>query len=106
MTTQVGNLYRKRTVRRLSGQIIDMVDEANGGKIISNGNVVNQERYEELQKIEEDKKLAALAMTQAVSAPAHVEAQRTSQPGKIEELEKRLNAQDEKLDAILAALKK
>ena len=106
MTTQVGNLYRKRTVRRLNGQIIDMVDEANGGRIISNGLVVNQERFEELQKIEEDKKLAALAMTQAINAPVQVEAMRTAQPGKMEELEKRINAQDEKLDAILAALKK
>ena len=42
MSVNIGHLYKKRTVRRLSGNIIDMVDESNGGVNISRGNVVNQ----------------------------------------------------------------
>jgi hypothetical protein len=30
----IGHLHRKRTVRRMSGEIIDLTDEANGGAII------------------------------------------------------------------------
>lgn len=102
----VGNLYRKRTVRKLSGEIIDLTDETNGGAIISKGRVVNQERLDELAKIEADKKEAALAVTKQVTNTQAPLADRTAAPSKIETLEKRINDQDKKLDAILAALKK
>ena len=102
----IGHLYRKRTVRDLSGNIIDMSDESNGGTIISKRHVVNQDRIDELAKIEQDKKSAATAFTQEVSAPQAVVEQRVVAPSKMQELEKRVEAQDTKLDAILELLKK
>ena len=111
MTINVGHLYKKRTVRRLSGNIIDLIDEANGGYIIKGGRVVNQERFDELRKIEEDKKVAAQAILhQKVDESAP---DRTVAPNKMEELEKKnealntkVDALDTKLDAILKALNK
>lgn len=102
----IGHLYKKRTVRGLSGNIIDMVDETNGGVIISKGRVVNQERINELAKIEQDKKNAATAFVTPSEAPSNVVEQRVTTPSKMDELEKRIDSQDAKLDAILAALKK
>jgi hypothetical protein len=102
----VGHLYKKRTVRRLSGEIIDLVDEANGGYIIRGGRVVNQELFDEMARKEEDRKIAAQAILNPVAAPAQVEESRTVSPSKLSELEKRIDSQDAKLDAILAALKK
>ena len=105
MTINIGHLYRKRTVRDLKGNIKHMSDEASGGDIIRNYKVVNQEAWDEIVKREEDKKKAATAAVQ-VQAPQAVVEERQGNPGKIQELENRLNKQDEKLDAILAALKK
>ena len=102
----VGQLYRKRTVRSLSGNIIDMVDETNGGVIISRGRVVNQERIDELARLEKDRQTAAQAQAQPVEAPQAIAEQRVVAPTKLQEMEKRIEAQDAKLDAILAALKK
>lgn len=113
MTTQIGTLYKKRVVKNLSGQIIDLVDETDGGWIIRGGRIINQEKYAELQKREEDKREAAKAMTQAIAAAPEVEAMRqgtavqaTASLERMEKLEKRIEEQDNKLDAILAALKK
>lgn len=106
MSIQVGHLYRKRTVRNLRGQIIDMVDETDGGVIISKGNIVNQAKIDEIKKKEDDRKVAARAEAEAVSVPQHVAEERSSSPSKMQQLEERINAQDAKLDAILSALKK
>lgn len=100
---------KKRVVRNTSGQIIDMFDETNGGWIIQKGRVVNPERWEELQKIEQDKRDAAKAIAfQKVDADVPdrtVTAQEAiKNQTKMEELETRLNKQDEKLDAILKAI--
>lgn len=97
-------LYKKRTIRNLSGEIIELLDEANGGYIIRNKQIVNPERWEELQKIERDKIEAAKAITQQVSSP-NAEA-RTSSPSKVDNLEKRVDGLDSKLDKILKALNK
>lgn len=102
----IGHLYKKRTVRNLSGGIIDLIDESNGGVIISKGRVVNQERINEMAKIEEDKKTAAIAFTAEVSAPQAVQEQRVVAPTKMQEMEKKIEAQDVKLDAILKLLEK
>ena len=88
----------------MSGQIIDLYDEVGGGWIIQKGRVVNQEKYNEMLQKEEDRRKAATAVTQQASSP-HVE-ERTQAPGKLEALEKRIDSQDAKLDAILLALKK
>ena len=102
----IGHLYKKRTIRNLSGGIIDMVDEANGGVIISKGRVVNQNRVDELAAQERDKKSAATAFTAEVAAPQAIIEQRTVAPTKMQELEKKVEAQDEKLNQILELLKK
>jgi hypothetical protein len=106
MTVNMGQLYKKRVIYNMNGGIRELTDETNGGRIISNGHVVNQERYDELLKIEEDKRIAAQAIAHQVSAPTHVAEGRTATPSKMQELEKRIDSQDAKLDAILAALKK
>ena len=88
----------------MSGQIIDMFDEADGGWIIQKGRVVNQDKYDEMIRKEEDRKIAAQAVTQQVSSPMAEE--RTQAPGKLEALEKRIDSQDAKLDKILETLSK
>jgi len=101
----IGHLYRKRTVRKLDGSIFEMRDDADGGIIIANGRVVNQEKINELAAKELDRKTSATEATQ-VAAPQAVQEQREVAPSKLNELEKRIDSQDAKLDAILAALKK
>lgn len=97
-------MARKSTVRDLNGNIINMIDESDGGWIIRNRQVVNQEKYQELLKKEEDKKLAAQAIIhQKVDDNAP---DRTVAPSKVEALEKRVEDMDSKLDAILKAIKK
>lgn len=83
-----------------------MTDESNGGVIISRGKVVNQERIDELAQLEKDRQTAAQAVTQPVSVPQELSEQRVTAPTKLQEMEKRIEAQDAKLDAILAALSK
>jgi hypothetical protein len=106
MSVTVGTLYRKSILRDMSGNIINLRDETNGGWIIQNRQVVNQEKFDELVKIEQDRQTAALAESQTIQAPAHVVENRSVAPGKLEALEKRISEQDSKLDAILAALSK
>lgn len=105
MGVQVGHLYRKRTVRRLDGTIRDMTDETNGGTIIANGMIVNQEVFDEIQRKEEDKRTAATIAVQT-SAPEHIAEQRVLPPNKIQELEKKQEETDKKLDLILELLQK
>lgn len=106
----VGTLFRKSTRRDMSGNIIDLRDDANGGWIVRDRQIVNQARIDEMAKIEEDKRKAATAETQAVQAPQEVIEQRLGNPSasntKMEALEKRIDNQDAKLDAILLALQK
>ena len=104
MSVQVGTLYRKRTVRRLDGSIRDLIDEANGGVIIANGQVVNEEAVIQLNAKEDDRRSAATEATQIDIAPEIAE-QRVVAPTKMQELEKKVAEQDTKLDAILELLK-
>jgi hypothetical protein len=104
MSVQVGNLHLKSIVRDLNGQIINLRDDSNGGWIIRNRQIVNPERWEELQKIERDKQEAAKAITlQKVEKNAP---DRNTAPSKVDALEKRVEGMESKLDLILAALKK
>lgn len=107
----IGHLHRKKTVRRLNGDIIDWVDETDGGVIISKGRVVNQERINQEAQKELDKKSAAVAITQQVAVNPQIEAQRTQaaaevtkQVNKVDELERKQTAQDAKIDAVDAKL--
>lgn len=97
-------MAHKRIVRNTAGDIIDWLDETKGGWIIRKGVVVNQAVIDEMAKVEEDRKIAAKALAQQVT---HENApDRTVAPSKMDELEKRIDSQDAKLDAILAALSK
>lgn len=88
----------------MRGDIIDWVDQTNGGVIISKGRVINQERIDEEAKKQEDLKVAAQAVTAQVASP-HSE-ERTAAPTKMQELEKKVDGMESKLDAILKALNK
>lgn len=94
-----------------------MLDEGNGGYIIRNRQVVNQERWKEIVQAEQDKMDAAKAVTHQVENPnAHL---RNQQPvikdgqavikqteDKTSALEKRVDGMESKLDKILKALEK
>ena len=99
-----GRMSHKKIVRNTAGDIIDWLDEANGGWIIRKGQIVNQAFIDEMHKKEEDRKTAAKAMAEQTTNPTAPD--RTVAPSKIDELEKRQNSMDSKLDAILAALSK
>lgn len=103
----IGQLFRKRTVRNLSGQIIEMLDETDGsGVIISKGRVMNEAKVIEINKKEEDRKLAAVAFTQEISAPQAIVEERTIAPTKMQMIEQKVEEQDKKLDMILELLAK
>lgn len=108
-----GHMARKSVVKDLAGNIINLIDETDGGYIVRNRQVVNQDKWQALLKKEQEKKEAALAVTKAVSAPPEVVEARTKAPGtantpdKMAEMESRLEKKiDEKFDAILKALQK
>lgn len=100
----IGHLHRKRTVRRLNGEIIDLTDETKGGAIISKGRVVNQEAIDEMAKKEMDRQSAATAVTAQVASP-HAE-ERTAQPSKMQELEKKVESMEGNIAQILKLLQK
>jgi len=106
----VGTLYRKSILRDTKGNIINWLDEADGGYIIRNRQVVNQAKYDEYVRKEQDKKMAAQAVTAQVVATPEAMALRSGQiplktDTKVEDLEKKVNSMDDKLNAILAKLK-
>lgn len=104
MSVKVGQLFRKRTVRKLDGSIFDLVDETDGGVIISKGRIVNQAKIDELAKKEEDRKIAGKAQAQQITSTTAPD--RTVNPSKMDELEKKVDGMETKLDAILKALQK
>mgnify|MGYP001609973239 CR=1 FL=1 len=105
MTVNIGHLYKKRTIRNLDGSIRLLQDDTMGGTIIRDGQVVNQAAIEIMAEKEKDRQTAATEATQ-VSVPQAIVEERTVAPTKMQELEKRIDSQDTKLDAILDLLKK
>lgn len=100
-------MARKSVVKDLSGNIITMLDETDGGYIVRNRNIVNQEKWQEYLKKEEDKKIAAQAILhQKVDANAPDRTINPTQNAKVEALEKKVEDMDSKLDAILKAISK
>lgn len=107
------NLRRKSITRDTSGNIINYIDETDGGWIIRARQVVNQDKWNEILKREEDKKIAAQASAEQVGASQTAIASRqgtpaipnVSTPDKVDELEKKVDNMESKLDAILAKLK-
>lgn len=95
----------------MNGQIIDWFDETDGGWIIQKGQIVNPDKFNEFKQKEEDRKIAAQAIAfqkvdDNVPDRTVTATEAVKNSTKLEELETRLNKQDEKLDAILNALKK
>ena len=106
------NLKRKSVLKDMNGNIINLLDEADGGWIIRGRQIVNQDKWNQILQKEEDKRLAAQAQAQQVSAPKHIEdlraGKKESTPNplsKVDELEKKVDNMESKLDAILAKLK-
>ena len=89
MTVQVEKLFRKSIMRDMSGNIINLLDEADGGYIIRNRQVVNQEKYDALIKKEQDRIEAAKAITKQVSNPNAPD--RNIVPGKQDEMQKEID---------------
>ncbi len=81
-----------------------MRDDTTVGDIIVKGRVVNQQRIDELAKIEEDRKSAAVAFTAEVAAPTAVVEQRAAAPTKLQELEKKVEGMEGNIAQILALL--
>lgn len=107
----IGTLHKKRIVRNMNGDIIDWLDETDGGWIIRRGKIVNQAKIDEMKKKEEDRKIAAQAvLNQKVdeNAPDRTVTAKEAiaNQNKTQELEQRIDAQDKKLDAILELLSK
>lgn len=97
-------MNRNKLVKRMDGSIFEMI--VNGKTVISRGNVVDQEAYDAYLEEQRKKQEAAKAATMQKidnSAPDRTQAPAND---KIKELEDKIKAQDDKLDAILEALKK
>lgn len=112
MTVHVGTLHKKRIVRGLDGRIIDWLDEADGGWIIQKGRIVNQAKYDEYVKKEEDRKKAAETQILAIKNPdqfnnpdAPIE-ERNGSPSRQAKLEERVDKMEETLAKILKAVTK
>jgi len=101
-----GHLSKKSIVKDMSGNIINLFDEAGGGWIIRNRSVVNVELYNKYVEVEKDKREAAKAASSPASAPSASPEQRSVAPSKLEEMDKRIDGLDSKLDAILKAINK
>lgn len=105
-----GHLYKRKIVKDLAGNIIDLFDEADGGWIIKSRQVVNKEKWEQIKKIEQDKIEAAKTSAQAMANPESFQnpeaPDRNFQPTKMEDLEKKVAGLEDKLDLIIKALEK
>lgn len=64
MSTQVGQLHRKSIVKDMRGNIITLLDEADGGFIIRNRQVVNQEKWKEYCRVQQDRIDSAKAIAE------------------------------------------
>ena len=105
------NLRKKSITRDIHGNIINWLDEADGGWIIRGRRIVNQEKYDEYVKKEHDKQVAAQAAAQQVAAPAESLALRNGEKveTKVEvktDLEKRVDGMESNIAEILKLLKK
>ena len=101
-----GRMARKSVVKDMNGNIINLMDETDGGWIIRNRQIVNPEKFEKMQQAERDRREAALASTKAIAASAAVVEARSSSPGKVEALEKKVESMENNIAEILKLLKK
>ena len=97
-------MARKRLVKDTQGNIIDWLDEADGGWIVRGRNVVNQERWDREKQKEKDRAEAAMALVkQKVDENAP---DRTVTPAVAQENIKKASLQDERIDKMEAKLDK
>lgn len=103
-----GHLAKNKIVKDMHGNIIDLYDESQGGWIVQKRAIVNQEAWQRLVQREQDKIEAAKAVTMAKIRDDYPETKEgtNSSTGKVDELEKKVNAMDDKLEQILKALQK
>jgi len=111
-------MAKRRIVKDLQGNIVDLYQEGDGGWIVRGREVVNQDKWNELQQKEQDKIKAAQASAMAKvdeNAPDRtvglIEAienvkKASVQEEKVAKLEEKVGDIDNKLDAILKALSK
>jgi len=117
MSIQVSpHLAKRRIVKDLQGNIVDLYQEGDGGWIVRGREVVNQAKWDEITNKKQDEILAAGAIGQAkvdenapdrtVDAKTATEnlAKATKQEEKVAELDKKVTDMDSKLDKILKAL--
>jgi len=105
MSTQVGRLAKNRIVKGMGGNIIDWFNEEEGGWIVQKGSIVNQVAWDKHVQKEQDKIEAAKAVGMAKVREDYPE-QSPHQIKKVEELEEKVTAMDDKLNQILKALSK
>ena len=105
MGVEMGKLFRKSTTRDLNGNIINWVDEADGGWIIRNRQIVNQAKYDAYLTKEDDRRVAAQAIALQVTSPTEGQRNGKSET-RVDNLEKKVDDMGSKLDAILKALNK
>lgn len=108
MSTVVGRLAKNKIVKDFNGGIIDWFDEAKGGWIVQKRAIVNMEAWNAHLQKEKDRAEAASAIGKAKirdDYPENADGTNSSSP-KVQELENKVNAMDDKLNAILEALKK
>ena len=97
-------MARKSTVRDLSGNLITLIDENDGGYIVRNRQVVNPEKWNVLVQKEKDKQEAAKAQgMQKVDANAP---DRTVASSKVDALEKKVAGMENNIAEILKLLQK
>jgi len=106
-----GRMSRRKLVKDLQGNIIDLLDESDGGWIVRNRNIVNEEKWAELQKKEQDKIEASKAIAMAKTnenAPDRTVDLKTAEENikKQSDTDKRIDGLESKLDKILKALDK
>lgn len=108
MTTVVGRLAKNKIVKDLNGGIIDWFDEAKGGWIVQKRMVINHDVWNNHLQKEQDKIEAASAVSKAKIRDDYPENPdgSNSNNAKVTELENKVTAMDDKLNAILEALKK
>jgi hypothetical protein len=115
-------MARKSVTKDMNGNIINLIDETDGGYIVRARQIVNPEKWNKLVEAEQARRDSAKAMTEAVAAPPEIVALRNQTgvtvetlakvqsgekvPDKVDQLEQRMNEQNDKLNAILKALQK
>lgn len=107
MTINVAPRMAKKSITKdLHDQIINMIDETDGGYIIRNRQIVNPEKWQEHLDKERDRREAALAATMAINNSTAPD--RNVNPSQLEDIKEEMaefkKSVDDKFAAILEAI--